>query len=383
MLKKTHQNTPWLNIGAYCLDASVPPAQAEDIKKCGMDFVITPATAKDALDALYKNGLGAVVCGVCPEHFGGDGSNAGQPDKTHPISAYLCVKADHPAVWGVNVADEQSSLDFPHLGSIVSHLADNGISPYLNLYPSYGLKSGQSAEEVERQLGCTSYKEYIARYVRDVPTRYISFDFYLYSSDLSHAYTTFSAVADACRASSRAMHAVLQVNSHLPETSLNEAQLSFQAYLALAFGARSISWACYSNDWWYNNVLDPSGAPTEQYQRLARVNAALHALGKHLLRYRSIATHLVPASDPRGFNDSTLKGLRHTSSDILVSQMQDGSRNTAYFILSCGSDEGYLSFDCGASLTILKGEQRLPLNNSSKIPLKHGEYLLLEVIPNK
>ena len=79
---------------------------------------------------------------------------------------------------------------------------------------------------------------------------------------------------------------VLQVNSNQPDVFVSENQLRFQANCALAFGARSVIWACYCAGWWYNHVLDKQGNKTQQYDKLKRTNAALHGLGEVYMRYR-------------------------------------------------------------------------------------------------
>ena len=100
-------------------------------------------------------------------------------------------------------------------------------------------------------------------------------------------------VADACRANGRDFWTVLQVNSDVPDryTSLNG--LRFQAYQALAYGATTIFWACYSPCWWHHNVLTKEGEKTEQYGKLKQVNAELHAFGRYYMLFRNEATSLV------------------------------------------------------------------------------------------
>lgn len=86
------------------------------------------------------------------------------------------------------------------------------------------------------------------------------------------------------------MWMVLQVNSHQPDRWISEKQLQFQANCALAFGARTIIWACYCAGWWYNHVLDKQGNKTQQYDKLRRVNARLHAIGETYMQYQHLDT---------------------------------------------------------------------------------------------
>ena len=80
-------------------------------------------------------------------------------------------------------------------------------------------------------------------------------------------------------------------------TSLN--MMRYQAYIALAYGATVINWACYTAGWWFNQILDAEGNKTEQYDKLKVMNAELHAISDAYMAYRRVSTHLV------GFNDES------------------------------------------------------------------------------
>ena len=281
-----------LTIGAYYLAPYASTEQhVKDLSRCGIDMVVNMRNDRAALDLLAQNGVGAIVSGIVPGWFGGDGSNAGTMKEKNPLEKYeLAAQAfeDHPAIIGIDAGDEPSSLDFDHYGQVIDLIGQRfpGKFAYLNIYPRYALKGSNTAQEITQQLGTASYKEYIARYVRAVNTPYICFDYYLYSADLPGLYESLTTVSKACREYGRAMWMVLQVNSHQPEVFISENQLRFQANCALAFGAQTIIWACYCAGWWHNHVLNRQGNKTEQYDKLRRVNERLHSLGKHYMKYQ-------------------------------------------------------------------------------------------------
>ena len=43
---------------------------------------------------------------------------------------------------------------------------------------------------------------------------------------------------------------------------ITEQKLRYQANMAMAFGAETLVWACWTKGWWTMNVLDENGAKT-------------------------------------------------------------------------------------------------------------------------
>ncbi len=303
-----------LLIGAYCLQANArTDAHIQAIRDCGVDFIIgVPADDRATLDQFAKYGVGAIVNGVVPSWWGGDGERAGKMREVNPPDRYAAgAKAfkDHPAVWAVDIGDEPSALDFPYYGEVVRQLnkALPGMPLYLNLYPNYASVAQNTGKQTVNQLGTPTYTEHIAAYCRDVPLDYISYDFYPYVGPagidrfLSKMYDNFLDVSGACRRTKRAFWYIPQVNTreNLPSTSEN--CLRFQAYAAMSFGAEVITWACWCKGWWTDNVLDAEGKQTGQYAKLQRVNAELKRLGPAYMAFRNVATHFVgfPETSPR------------------------------------------------------------------------------------
>ena len=288
-----------LQIGAYYLAAYASTEQhVKDLAACGIDVVMNMRNDRVALDLLDKHGVKAVVSGLVPGWFGGDGSNAGTMAQKNPLEAYaLGAKKfeDHPAIVGIDAGDEPSSVDFEHYGKAIDAIRAgfSGKFAYLNIYPRYALKGSNTAQEIAAQLGTPDYRTYIDCYVRYVNTHYICFDYYLYSASLPGLYESMEVVSEACRKNGRDMWTVLQVNSHQPDVFVSGDQLRFQAGCALAFGSRSIIWACYCPGWWHNNVLDREGNKTQQYDKLKVVNAQLHRLGETYMKYRHQETYFV------------------------------------------------------------------------------------------
>ena len=295
----TRMDCTKLNIGVYCL---APYARTEahikDLADCGINLVICMDDDRATLDLLEKYHIGAIIDNAMPGWWGGDGTNAGTMEQTNPFDTY--VKAaenfqDHPAIWGVSTGDEPSAMDFTYYGKIIDFAEKNYKNQfaYLNLYPNYALNPKGDKEEIQKGLRTASYEEYIEAYCKNIVTNYICFDYYMYAATVTGAYDSMNTVANACRRIGRSMWIVLQANSYDPNVFTSENQLRFQAYLAMAFGAECIFWACYTAGWWYNQVLDSTGNKTEQYEKLKRVNQELNTIGSIYMQYRCVDTYFV------------------------------------------------------------------------------------------
>lgn len=382
-------NRERLNVGAYILQPYArTEAHIRDVKECGVDFIVSMSNDRTALDLFAKYGLGAIVNGVVPGWWGGDGSNAGLMAERNPMSRYEEAAAffsDHPAIWGIDTGDEPSAMDFPHYGKVISFVDRHFRNQfaYINLYPNYASVSSNDGQQVTSQLGVPSYEEHIARYVQEVPTDYICYDFYLYSISVEKAFSNLWTVSDACRDSGRSMWIVLQVNSNRESEVMSLNQLRFQAYTAMAFGAETIIWGCYTGGWWYHNVLDKDGNKTGQYDKLKRMNQELHCLGQSYMRYRRTSTHFVGfSSDMRAaidsYSDGYIMSLQEANGAPLVVGAMVGrnSANRAYFICACDDPqdehtrENRVVFSAGGRTAILhRGD-----GDTLLLPNAQGDY---------
>ena len=108
-------NKPRLTIGAYYLAPyASTPEHVADLAACGIDVVMNMRNDRAALDLLAQHGVGAVVSGIVPGWFGGDGSNAGTMREKNPLDKYVLAAerfADHPAIVGIDAALKASDVE--------------------------------------------------------------------------------------------------------------------------------------------------------------------------------------------------------------------------------------------------------------------------------
>ena len=87
--KESRMDRSRLNIGAYILQPYAHTEQhVKEIAACGIDFMTCVPNDKNLLDLFQKHNIGAVVSGVLPGWWGGDGKNAGSLSKKNPMEAY-------------------------------------------------------------------------------------------------------------------------------------------------------------------------------------------------------------------------------------------------------------------------------------------------------
>jgi len=350
-------NRDKLIIGTYILQKYARSEQhIKDLADCGIDFVICMQNDREALDLFEKYGVGAVVTGVVPGWWGGDGANAGKLEASNPPEKYVQAAAefqDHPAIWGIDIGDEPSALDFPYYGRVFKQVNELFPMqfPYLNLYPNYASVASNSGSQTVNQLGTPTYKEHIDEYVKHVPSDYICYDFYVYSTKVSKMFSNYKVIADACLRTGRSMWIVLQVNSLYPDKWTSLRQLRYQANLSLCYGAELITWACYTAGWWKNQVLDDKGEKTEQYDKLRQVNKELHTLGEEYMRFRRVDTQLVGFAgrpeleglpgyeSPESISCGFFKNVQAGGSPIAVGEMVSRKDPSERALMICAADD--------------------------------------------
>lgn len=308
-------------IGVYCLKQYARTEQhIKDLRDCHVDFVYgIEYNDRKTLDLFAKYGLKAIVEGVYRNWWGGIKGLNGKLAETIPpqvveqgVAAMKAAGADvHPAVSMVYIGDEPSALDFPYYNDFVARL--NRLLPrqvaHINLHPCY-----PPVEADFGYVGATNYYEYIDKYMENVPLDYLSYDHYLYSTlprneSMGPFLRNFKIVADACRRTGRSFWFIPQVNTKDVNVEITEQKLRYQANMAMAFGAETLVWACWTEGWWEMNVIDTNGVKTVQYDRLKRVNAEIKGIAPRFMEFRNVDTRLV------GFekHPDWLKGADSTS----------------------------------------------------------------------
>jgi hypothetical protein len=259
----------------------------------------TPETVRGQIALCEEHGLKAIV------------SRAGLPPAQLP---------EGPSVWGYLVRDEPSATDFPGLREAVGELreARPGKLSYVNLFPNYAR---------ERILGTPSYDEYVRRFLEEVGVDVLSMDHYPAMKPDADGRGTYCNNLDVMRKYSLRANIpfwnffnTMPFRSHYDPT---EAQLKWQIYTSLTYGAKGVLYFCY---WTPSGgefpkggaIITAEGRKTRHYEQAKRINRGVKNLGPTLMKLTSAGVYRVgPDKDPGDVLRHTLiKGL--TKGDYLV-----------------------------------------------------------------
>ena len=397
-------------IGAYTFHNGYLRSEkcVKELKDCGLDFVWgVPVSWPDVIDDLGRYGLGAIVEGAV-EGLGLHDDPSLSERELHPPEEFAAALAEHaevlakPAVWRICLCDEPGAKQMGYIGEISALIAETcpGLSAYMCLYPNYASVAENTDDETRSQLQAQTYSDYIDAYCRDVPLDYICYDHYMMFDDpretadwTKRMYANYQVVADACRRTGRDFWYVPQVNSR-PESQrkLRANELRYQAFTAMAFGAVSISWACWSPGWWQYNVYREDGTrDDEQYEKLRTVNFEIRRLATDYMRFRNESTSFVGfMGGPSSYSDSGFSALRtDDGSPLLVGAMaaRDGGTRRALFVVAAGdpADQSNavhrLTFRADDSVTALGSEGEVALvrepDGSRSLLLRDNSCVLL------
>ncbi len=225
------------------------------------------------------------------------------------------------------ITDEPSATQFPRLGQIVSELRrqDPKHISCINLFPTYANPA---------QLGSSTYKQHLEEFVRVVQPELLSYDHYHWMLDtkapqvdpnMSERDKILWEIAwerkgagddrpgymenlEIAREVSRKHQLPLMVVAlllpHGPYRDPNMAELLWDAYQALAYGAKALCWFTYwtpgKDEWNFHNAcIDEKGKRTHNYAEIAKVNNEILPIGRALYHRRSLGVvHVGSETEP-------------------------------------------------------------------------------------
>lgn len=182
---------------------------------------LTPETVQKQIKHCEKYGLKAIV------------ATAGLPPAQLPES---------PAVWDYKIRDEPNTKEFPGLRETVDSIreARPGRLSYINLFPNYAN---------EQQLGTKSYEEHVRRFVEEVGVDVLSMDHYPMMKPGDDTRSSYCSNLEVMRKYSlrRGIPFWNYFNTMPfgPHYDPTEAQLRWQIYTSIAYGARGVLYFCY------------------------------------------------------------------------------------------------------------------------------------------
>jgi len=204
--------------------------------------------------------------------------------------ALLTMDQD-PTVWAYWGGDEPHEPAFQGIGQQQQKLRDAGVTKPLwyNLLPTYGLKSYEA------------YEHHVRTYLVTVKPTFFTYDHYpLHVGNKSYGrdfYANLVIVRRQARAHNIDWGVILLVVAHGGLRSPNEAELRWQAYSGLAYGAKAIGWFTYVTEVeygglnWRDAVVNRAGHRTRHYSMLKRLNGDIQQIGKTLIGLQSTGAY--------------------------------------------------------------------------------------------
>jgi hypothetical protein len=189
-------------------------------------------------------------------------------------------------VYGYYLRDEPTSSFFPGL-AIVSDLVKDqhpGVWPYINLFPNYAHAG---------QLGAANYDEYVERFIEACKPPILSYDHYAIFENGGMRGEYFANLESVRRAALKHNLPFWQIVLSMGCLNYREptpADLRFEVYTSLAYGARGLSYFCYFTPAvgnFRNGPIDQFGNETAAWPMMRQVNLQIAKLAPTLLKLKS------------------------------------------------------------------------------------------------
>lgn len=286
-----------LQIGIFDFNKkAIDEAHVKDLAEFGADYIIhAGSNSEEFYGWCEKYGLGVISKNLnVPRYVADKNEDAG-------IEGYEELRTDYkdyPALWGEDIFDEPSSVHFGWMGQAVENfrVQQSAKLPFINLHPMY-------CPDYNHYLGTDTYEAYIDKYIEEVDTDYICFDIYPFDNTQAYLYSSYieniDLVASACRETGRDFWIITQLGVNEEYQTITPAQVRWQAYVSLAYGAKSIIHACYTPCWWAENSmpLTKDGEKNDIWYDVKALNAELHALSDAYMGYTNLGVYTVGTSD--------------------------------------------------------------------------------------
>jgi hypothetical protein len=226
---------------------------------------------------------------------------------------------DGPACWGYKVRDEPNAADFPDLRAKVESIraARPGKLAYINLFPNYANA---------RQLGTATYDEHVGLFCESVDPDVLSMDHYPRFHPEVDSRAAYCSNLGVLRKYSRARDIpfwnFFNTMPYGPHTDPTEAQLRWQIFTSLTYGAKGVLYFCYytplSSEFPKGGaIIQRDGRRTRHWYQARRINERLRNLGPTLMQLTSTEVKRISAETdiPKALEGLPITNLERASHD--------------------------------------------------------------------
>jgi hypothetical protein len=300
------------------------PAVLKKIHECG--FTMAGFVSAKQLDACQQAGLKAIVSD--PRTSGYDWGSVDAHQAETNVASLVAEVNNHPALYGYYLRDEPSANWFPNLEKVAGPLRK--LAPekwaYINLFPDY-------AENW--QMSATNYSEYLERFITTCHPRILSYDNYSLMDDGSvrdSYWTNLEAMRSACERHHLTFWNIMLSVAHFSFREPTAADLRFEVYTSLAYGARGLSFFTYFAPpvgGYRMAPIDQFGNPTATWGHMQNVNLQVQQLAPTLLQLTNNDVYHIgklPSGTKAPPTNSLVSGV--SGDNFLVGEFthKDGSR---------------------------------------------------------
>lgn len=237
---------------------------------------------------------------------------------------------DGPACLGYLLRDEPKAAQFPELGRRVAEIREKrpGKLAFINLLPSHA---------TPKHFGVPTYEEYVSRFLQETRADVLCFDRYpvmLPDTDEREGYCenldTIRRFALDARIPFWNFFNTMPYGRHFDPT---EAQLRWQVYTSIAYGAKGVLYFCY---WTPRGrefpkggaIITADGQPTRHYEQAKRINTRIRNLGPALMKLTSTRVLRIKLGEDAATRLATEPMRSITGGDYLIGMFahDDGRR---------------------------------------------------------
>ncbi|MDD2493684.1 MAG: hypothetical protein PHE29_00660 [Tissierellia bacterium] len=297
-------------------EGNLNKSRFEEAQEAGININYTHHTHIDSVQKSLDiaKDLGMKILIFCPELI------------KDPINTVLRFM-DHPANGGYFIIDEPVASSISTYKPLVRTIEsiDSTHFCYINLLPN---------QFSATDLGTIDYKQYINRYIIEIPLKVLSFDHYpVINTSISPVwYENLEIIREEANKNNIPFWAFGLTTSHLEYPVPNLNHLRLQVYSNLLYGAKGIQyftyWTLKSKRWDFNSgPIDVSGKRTEVFYYLQKINEEIQILSSIFLSSRvtkishfgQIPKGTIEFDNPPYF----IKSININGGNALVSEMEN------------------------------------------------------------
>ncbi len=292
-------------------------ATYKEMVEAGFNVVFDYTTGDQlaVLDMCQKYGIKCQVCNI--PALAKDPSD---PEFEKNLDDIIAQYKDHPALWGYHICDEPLFDSYARIGAVTKYLKkkDPKHPAFTNLLPNYG----------SFLFGGRTFDDYVRTFIKEVEPDIMSYDHYSLMVDgndrFNSTYDNLEVFRKACRDYNVPFNSIVLSIPHEAGTNRavgyrnpNEAELRWQVYTALAYGAKGILYFCYhvpgwdtdssletgkepyAGFYWGDAILNRDLTRNEKYYIVKEINAEIHEMEDVLLAADCVAVYNtgVPAEE--------------------------------------------------------------------------------------